>query len=383
MRIVFVCPEYPTIRSGGIGTFYHTLAVCLQKQGHEVTVLLPGKGETFTDQGVRVCFLNQTKIPKMGWLAMRMALQRRVQALVQQRLADIVEAPDWCGLTAGLCVRPPVLIRCHGSDTYFSHILGQRVRRKTYLEEHLAIRRADSVAAVSRYCAERTAYLFRLKTLPRVIHNGVDISYYSPAETTPHGRPVVLIVGTLVPKKGCLDLPRVINSIGGELASVEFRIIGRDCKDEATGCSSMIERILSGINPGVRASVRYLGEQPADVVRREMRSATVCLFPSYAEALPISWLEAMACACPVVGYQAGWAKEIIHSGVDGFLVAPGDAESMAKVAVNLICNDAQRREVARQARLKIVKEFALQACAERTLEWYRASLEEKRIRFLH
>lgn len=375
MKIVFVTPEYPTFGSGGIATFYRTLGIYLAKQGHEVTVLLPGHGRQFEDQGVQVCFLNQRNIPKLGWLATRVALQRRIQELAQGGMADIVEAPDWCGLTAGLCVRPPLLIRCHGSGTYFSHIMGQRVKTKTYLEEKIALQRADGIVAVSRYCAEHTARFFRLRREPQVIYNGVDTSLYHPTEKQPSVYPVVLVVGTIVRKKGCLDLPKIINAIGLRNAVVQFRIIGRDAKDDMTRVSSMIRVVLNGIHPEVRNRVQYFGEQPAEVVRREMGAATVCLFPSYAEALPISWLEAMACGCPVVGYDAGWAREIIEVGSDGFLVAPGDVEAMARVAVELISNATLHREVGLQARRKVERSFTLQACAEHTVEWYRTFLE--------
>lgn len=375
MKVLFISPEYPSIRSGGIGTFFRTMGRQLCRLGHEVKILIPGEHEDFEDEGIHVRFVRPSRVPHLGWVLNRMAMQHAIREIVRFGGADVIEAPDWCGLTAGLCVRPPLLIRCHGSDTYFSHILGRRVRRKTYLEEKVAIRAADGVAAVSRYCAERTAHLFRLKTQPQVIHNGVDTSVYRPPQSQPLGQLAVLVVGTLVRKKGCLDLPRIINAIARQIAAVEFRIIGRDSKDTVTGAPSMIELILNGIDPAVRGRVRYFGEQPTDVVRREMGAAAVCLFPSYAEALPISWLEAMACGCPVVGYDAGWAREIIHSGADGFLVPAGDAEGMAKISVELICQDELRREAGRQARRKIERHFTLQACAERTLEWYRAFLE--------
>jgi hypothetical protein len=40
--------------------------------------------------------------------------------------------------------------------------------------------------------------------------------------------------------------------------------------------------------------VNYLGSVPYSEIKTYITQATVCVFPSFAEALPVSWIEAMA-----------------------------------------------------------------------------------------
>src|SRR4051794_1255379 len=101
MHIGFVTTEYPPLPSGGIGTSIQNLARELVVRGHQVTVLGWGRVAEFEDQGVRVRFLKTAFLPKTGWVMGRLALQRELHRLVREEKLRIVEAPDWCGLSAG------------------------------------------------------------------------------------------------------------------------------------------------------------------------------------------------------------------------------------------------------------------------------------------
>jgi hypothetical protein len=45
--------------------------------------------------------------------------------------------------------------------------------------------------------------------------------------------------------------------------------------------------------PEAIANVTYLGVVPTKI-KRHIIETTVCVFPTFAEALPVSWIEAMA-----------------------------------------------------------------------------------------
>ena len=127
MHIAFLSNEYPPLPSGGIGTSVQTLARALVAAGHQVTVLGWGHATAFTDAGVTVRVLGTTAVPKMGWLLNRRRLQVELNRMVREEALAIVEAPDWCGPAAGLRLACPLVIRCHGSATYFADLLGERV----------------------------------------------------------------------------------------------------------------------------------------------------------------------------------------------------------------------------------------------------------------
>ena len=61
-----------------------------------------------------------------------------------------------------------------------------------------------------------------------------------------------------------------------------------------------------------------------------MTQHQVLAVPSLYEAFGIAYLEAMGFGLPVIASSAGGAHELITQGEHGFLVAPGDAATLAQ-----------------------------------------------------
>ena len=206
MRICLVCNEYPPGPSGGIGTFVQTLGRALVGAGHQVYVLglyRPGyvAPEREVDQGVEVLRL-RASARRLGWIADRVRFFRTVQQWIKTKAIDLVEVPDfegWTALWPRLSV--PVVVRLHGSVSYFAAEMGRLRRRRMFYLERAALRRADHWCSVSRYTAEKTQRLFGLR-------RGADAILHNPVEVTddpPFGcraRQEVVFTGTLAAKKG-------------------------------------------------------------------------------------------------------------------------------------------------------------------------------------
>lgn len=61
----------------------------------------------------------------------------------------------------------------------------------------------------------------------------------------------------------------------------------------------------------------------------KLKDAHVLVVPSSYEGFGIVYLEGMGFGLPAIGTTAGAASEVIRDGVDGFLIQPGDARSLA------------------------------------------------------
>ena len=61
----------------------------------------------------------------------------------------------------------------------------------------------------------------------------------------------------------------------------------------------------------------------------KLKNAHVLVVPSSYEGFGIVYLEGMGFGLPAIGTTAGAASEVIRDGVDGFLIQPGDAHSLA------------------------------------------------------
>ncbi len=361
--------------SGGIGTQLRNLARNLVARGHRVTVVGWGEATRFDDEGVRVRFMGHTRVPRMGWLLNRRRALRELVRLDREEGLDIVEAPDWCGPSAGMRPPCPVVIRCHGTATYFAHLLDERPRPTVRWAEQLALGRADGVVAVSRFTAELTRRLFRLREPIGVIPNGIDLARFRPAEAAASEPDTVLYFGTLVRKKGVLDLCRAFSRVVDANPRARLRLVGRDAPDGRSGSPSTWRLCEEQLSPAARERTAYLGPRPHDQIRELVQAAGLCVFPSYGEALPLAWLEAMACAKPIVAYDIGWASEVVDSGVTGLLVAAADVDALSRGIATLLADENRSRRFGAAGRERAGRLFSVDRVAERTESWYRSVID--------
>ncbi len=87
----------------------------------------------------------------------------------------------------------------------------------------------------------------------------------------------------------------------------------------------------------------------------------------------MSFLEAMACGCPVVGVHTSSVPEVV--GRAGVLVAEGDREALVEAVRRLGLDESWRREL-RQAGLERAGLFSWEATARATRAIYARVLGE-------
>ncbi len=377
MHIGFLTLEYPPLRSGGIGTSTRTLARALVRAGHRVSVIGWGQAASFDDEGVGVRFLGHTPIPAMGWLLHRRRARAALHQLVTHERLAIVEAHDWGGPSAGIRLGCPIVVRCNGSARYFGALLGEPVRWQVSAAETLALRQAAAVAAVSQFAADTTARLFQLRAPVTVIPNGVDLTSFA-SSAAPFEPGLIVYVGTIVRKKGVIDLCRIFSQLVERMPDARLLIAGRDAADRLTGSRSTWQLCQSELTAAAGARTTYLGEQTPDAIRIILSRAAVCIFPSYAEALPVVWIEAMACARPIVGYASGWAGELIDHGTSGLVVEPGDIAGAASALESILRDPVLTSRMGARARERAIGHSDAAAVAQQTVSWYEQVREAHR-----
>jgi glycosyltransferase involved in cell wall biosynthesis len=252
--------------------------------------------------------------------------------------------------------------------------LDQRtVKRINKFHEKRALQNADGLISVSQFAAELTNQLFGLNKEFTIIPNAIDISFFENTFSTvtipsgpvlsvvterrrssvEAGDRVLLYFGTLIRKKGLLELPLIFNKVIEQNPSAKLILVGRDANDIISGSASTWAMMQELLSPKALASVTYLGGVPYAEIKEHVEHATICVFPTFAEALPVSWLEAMAMQKPIVASNIGWAKEMICHGVDGFLVNPKEHEDYANKIVQLMEDPQLRQEFGKKAREKV------------------------------
>ena len=87
-------------------------------------------------------------------------------------------------------------------------------------------------------------------------------------------------------------------------------------------------------------------------------------------------VEGLAAGLPVVASRAGGPAEILTDGVDGLLVAPGDADALAAALTRLGADPARRDRLGAAARRR-AQQYTPELLAPRVLDVYRQVLERR------
>jgi len=378
MKIAFLTPEYPhpqTGNSGGIGTSIKNLAIGLLAEGVSVRVLVYGQKEdaSFEDDGILIQQIKNVKFKGLSWWFTRKKIEKIINKCYFNKEIDVVESPDWTGITS--FIKPdkcPIIIRLHGSDTYFCHLDNRPVKLINKFHEKRALQKADKLISVSQFTADKTNLVFGLNKEFEIIPNLIDTQIFQPTDQNNEARQNILYFGSLIRKKGLLELPLIFNKVVEKNPEAKLILIGRDVRDIISGNASTWQMMSDLFSEKAIKNVEYLGGVSYDQIKQKIQQSKVCVFPSFAEAFPVSWLEAMALEKPIVASNIGWASEVIDNGENGFLVDPKDHALYAQRIIQFLEDETLCLKAGKSAREKVEKYFDIKVLTQRNIEFYKS-----------
>ncbi len=375
-NIAFLTPEYPhpkTGHSGGIGTSIKNLAIGLLAHKCKVRVLVYGQQEdaVFDDEGICVQQIKNVKIKGLSWWLTQKKVQKIINHLYESKEIDLIEAPDWTGITSFIAPKKcPVVIRLHGSDTYFCHLENRPVKWINKFYEKRALQNADGLLSVSQYTADVTNDIFGLDKKFTIIPNPIDTSVFRSNSKDPKEGKSILYFGSLIRKKGLLELPLIFNRVVAKNPETRLILIGKDVSDILSGERSTWRMMQELFSDQAKDQVTYLGSISYSKIKTKIEDATLCVFPSFAEAFPVSWLEAMAMGKPIVASNIGWAKEMIVDGESGFLVHPKGHDLFAGKINDLLADNQLRFDISKAARTRVESVFDIKKIVTQNIAFY-------------
>lgn len=383
MNIAFLTPEYSHEKinhTAGIGTSIKNLVQALVKNGHDITVFVYAQkcNEVFPDSGASIHLIGNKKYPFGKWFFYRQHIQNYCNKIIKEQHIDLIEAPDWTGITAFMQFKIPLVIRFHGSDTYFCHIEQRKQKLKNFWFEKLAIKKAKAFIAPTAFAGELSGKLFGIKNKTiRTIHHGLELEKFKNQTPETYEKGLILSIGTIIRKKGVLELPAIFNKVRKKYPEARLVLIGRDSYDIATQSPSTWQLLKQSLKEEDRNRVSYLGKIPYKEVQEYIKKTQVCIFPTFAETLGMVTIESMALQKPVVNSDIGWAQELMIDGESGFLVHPKNHEEYAKKIV-LILNDKElTHTIGINARKHVEKYFDIEKIAEENINFYKSLISNK------
>jgi glycosyltransferase involved in cell wall biosynthesis len=250
----------------------------------------------------------------------------------------------------------PLVVHFHGHDASRRSVLERHARSYRRLFE-LASAIVVPAEALRHRLVELGAPADRMHCSP----NGVDCRRFRGARPA-HAPPVFLAVGRLVEKKGTELTIAAFARMRRDLPRARLRIVGDGPLRGAC------ERAAQDLCPG---AVDFLGEQPHDLVARELQGARAFVQHSIAaadgdmEGMPVAVLEASSSALPVVATRHSGIPEVVVDELTGLLVDERDVDGTAAAMARLAADGALAAEFGRLGRIRVEARFSLDASIER------------------
>ncbi|MFC2110060.1 glycosyltransferase family 4 protein [Bacteroidota bacterium] len=381
MHIGFITPEYPHIQFkgniGGIGTFTNNLAEQLVKENYKVTVFIYSqhKESVCMQNGVEIHFVKRKSLKGFTWITNRLYFNSYVNKTVKMNGIDVLEAPEWTGFSAFMKFKCPLIIRLHGSDTYFCNLENRKVKQKNKFFEKIALLRADKIIGVSDFVSNKTKELFALEAKIHTIYNTINLQDFVPYHQSIEDK-TLLYFGTIIRKKGVLEIAKAFNKVVERNKSVRLTLLGRDTKDVFSGTSTL-ELFKEILSEQAKLNFIYIEAVPYREVKKHIYKSEIILLPSFAEAFPMTWLEAMALEKKMVTSDIGWAKELMIDGETGFMVNPKNIEEFASKILCLLENEAASIKMAKSAREHLKNNFDSIKILTENINLYKSCIENE------
>lgn len=199
--------------------------------------------------------------------------------------------------------------------------------------------------------------------LIHVVHCGVDDLRPADTDDRDPSRLELLFVGRLEPVKGILVLLEAVGKLVAAGRSVRLTVAG----DGAL--RNDLEQRADGL--GLGNAVRFVGYRSQPEIREHLAESDALVLPSFAEGVPVSLMEAMSQERAVVATSVGGVTELVHHGVNGLVVHPGDPVALAEALTTLADDPELRHAMGVAGRETVRSEFDSATEARRLVALFR------------
>lgn len=270
----------------------------------------------------------------------------------------------------------PYLVAAHGFDYWLSIVPGA----------HASIRYMTSAASrVPVMCSAFIARTVRT-AVPRsvpvsILYPGADLRAFRPDLPTADlrerlglgDRPLVVCVSRLVARKGQDVLIQGIPRIRRQVPDATLVIVGGGPYEERL-------RVLAADAP--TGSVVFAGQVSEEDLPRYYALGDVFAMPCRSrlggmevEGWGNVFIEASACARPIVVGDSGGARETVVDGETGLLVDGSDVDHVADAVAGLLADPERAQRMGAAGRERVERSHAWPAIAARLAGWFREAVE--------
>jgi len=191
---------------------------------------------------------------------------------------------------------------------------------------------------------------------------GITIDFIPEVSKVYDGK-TILFIGKDFKRKGGLVLLEAFQKVREEIKDAKLIIVGPS------------EDIYNIKKPGVE----LLGSiENREMVKNLYEKASIFAMPSFCEPFGLVFLEAMGYRLPCIGATVDAMPEIIENGKTGFLVPPGDVNSLTDKILTLLNNVELSKNMGINGYERLKLKFRWESVGEKIDHYLKECLQEKR-----
>lgn len=211
------------------------------------------------------------------------------------------------------------------------------------------IARAKFVVAITHFCRSQLMLFSKPADWSKIaiVHCGVTPAAYR-REPGGNGKRVAF-VGRLDPVKGALLLIEAMAEVLKVHPDATLTLAG-DGPSRAPA-----EARAAAL--GIAGSVQFAGFMTQGQVADLLANSDMLVLPSFAEGLPVVYMEALASRIPVVASRVAGVQELVEDGVTGYAVPPGDVDTLVDRIIRLMDNPNAARDMGLAGRSSVEQSF--------------------------
>lgn len=186
-----------------------------------------------------------------------------------------------------------------------------------------------------------------------------------PAETGPRDPQAVVQIGAYTRRKGVEVTAAAMTRVMRRFPLATMTFVG-------TGCAR--DTVVADYPPALHSRIEVVRRYVNGDLPRLLVPRSICLMPSMFEGYGLAKLEAMACGLAMVVSDDPGASADVVDGGNGFVVARGDVDDLARSVSSLLA-DPGRVETFGRAGMATAARFTWPAVAAERLDLYRRHAE--------
>jgi len=191
-----------------------------------------------------------------------------------------------------------------------------------------------------------------------VCHGGIDTTLFKTRAFREKTDPLeILCIGHLVPIKGQVVIVEAMTLLISQGRHVRLRLVGEGPDRRRLEEKALRRRLINHII--------FEGAVEQKQLMSFYERADILVSASFAEGFPMRLMEAMTMEIPCVSTHIAGIPELIRHGEEGMLVAPSDAEMLARSIALLMDMPELRRQLGQAGRRRILRDYELQRNTER------------------